>query len=103
MCFFVRRWTATKWHTVAHWPPCLTCWYLSYFLSFRTFCGLQSRGAPHLGRLEVEAHLFLTVLYTKVCLKSPGKDPKASSAHSPGRSVQGLMKQTLHPSYVEQD
>ena len=32
---------------------------------------------------------------TKVCLKSPGKDPKASSAHSPGRSVPGLMRQTL--------
>ena len=31
----------------------------------------------------------------KVCLKSPGKDPKASSAHSPGRSVPGLMRQTL--------
>ena len=32
----------------------------------------------------------------KVCLKSPGKDPKASSAHSLGRSVPGLMRQTLH-------
>ena len=31
----------------------------------------------------------------KVCLKSPGKDPKASSAHPPGRSVPGLMRQTL--------
>ena len=32
---------------------------------------------------------------SKVCLKSPGKDPKASSAHSPGRSVPGLMRQTF--------
>ena len=33
--------------------------------------------------------------HTKICLKSPGTDPKASSAHSPGRSVPGLMRQTL--------
>ena len=39
----------------------------------------------------------------KVCLKSPGKDPKASSAHSPGRSVPGLMRQTLHVQYNEID
>ena len=37
----------------------------------------------------------------KVCLKNPGKDPKASSAHSPGRSVPGLMRQTLQ--YVPQN
>jgi len=57
--------------------------------------------APQLGHqmAEVNDVLRARVLREprtcKVCLKSPGKYPKASSAHSPGKSVPGLMRQTL--------
>ena len=40
---------------------------------------------------------WVSEMENKLYLKSPGKDPKASSAHSPGRSVPGLMRQTLVP------
>ena len=41
------------------------------------------------------ARFVAHLLYCKVCLKSPETDPKASSTHSHGRSVPGLMRQTL--------
>ena len=61
----------------------------------------KSLNRTHTWLLRIPAciirNLFAAVEWgtNKVCLKSPGKDPKASSAHSPGRSVPGLMRQTL--------
>merc|ERR1712071_242131 len=51
-------------------------------------------------KVHIDLANWPTLKTTKVCLKSPGKDPKASSAHSPGRSVPGLMRQTLQNTHI---